>query len=172
MGNLCCAGQPSRPKPQPKNLSSSVVHKHVSSIPVSSNVGFIEPSPSSYHHGEKEKEKNLKMVVKSSSLTLRECLMNSPGKMSSQRITVKKLPQKFIISSPELPVEFFTPKDGGLSAGKLGMIDEQDDEDDEESTVKNSSSMSGCRSGKLKKKVTFEETDIIINYSPGESFEE
>lgn len=103
-------------------------------------------------------------------LTLEQCLLESPELNISQRPNkfggkdqpnlVEKY-QKINMFSPDMQTDFFTPR-LSFSSDKLGLLQKIDEEDDEGS------------GGKVKKRVSFklpDEADIIIFYSPEESFD-
>lgn len=165
MGSSLCCHRPSTPRPQPKQ-AEQLSGSHTSTI----DHHLIKPAD--YYSSMTIK------VEKEHSTTLRECLLASPGPCQSINgtaeihINIRQLPKKMYPTSPELPADqFFTPKtsffspEDGLSSGKLGRIDEEDN------SVTSASRSS--QSGKVSKRVSFNEgADIIIFYTPEDTFTE
>lgn len=144
-----------------------------------SDSNFSTPASSiSSMKTDKEKMHLIRPATKS---TLGECLMmaspqvnigGAPSPSGDQLQVTQMLYQKFQPSSPDVQTDFFTPRIS-FSSDKLGLLGKIDEEDDEGSC--GGSISPRTHSGKMKKRVSFklpEAADIIIFYSPKETFEE
>ncbi|KAA8520174.1 hypothetical protein F0562_014430 [Nyssa sinensis] len=166
MGAKFCCLRQSSSEPQPKQLAGSP------------DQDVADPSfskPKCLEKREFQSPDNSVTMV--GSLSLEECLLASPAGLNSPSCisTTGELPifkhfsQKMVhSSSPKVHKNFFSPRNS-FSSDRLGKIDEENEED---SLI---SATSTRRRGKLKKRVTFnlpEEADIIIFYSPKQTFEE
>ncbi|KAK4439411.1 hypothetical protein Salat_0276000 [Sesamum alatum] len=95
----------------------------------------------------------------SSVTTLEDCLMSSPALGSGEIQVFKPTGKRVYPSSPDMDSSsmFYTPRmsfSSSSSSGKLEKIDEL------------------CMRKQLKKKVRFKEADIMIFYSPSETFDD
>lgn len=165
--NLCCMRQPS-PDDHPKEASAfdSNFSTPVSSI---SNRHLIFPDEKKL--GQREFSTFGECLMDSPKMNIPQCSANIHTSGGDQLQVDQKLYQKIHPASPDVHMDFFTPRIS-FSSDKLGVLGKVDEEDEE--GLCGGSISSRSQSGKLKKRVRFklpEAADIIIFYPPKETLE-